>query len=55
LVSEKETVYRVLAGDTLSGISTMFGVPVRRIIEFNDVDPRRLRPGQKLIIPVAKD
>lgn len=55
VVNEKETTYRVLAGDTLSGISTMFGVPVRRIIEVNDVDPRRLRPGQKLVIPVAKD
>lgn len=54
-ISDRETVYKIVSGDTLSGISTMFGVPVRRIIQINDVDPRRLRPGQKLVIPVAKD
>ncbi|HEX4923619.1 MAG TPA: transglycosylase SLT domain-containing protein [Bdellovibrionales bacterium] len=54
-ISDRETVYKIVSGDTLSGISTMFGVPIRRIIEMNDVDPRRLRPGQKLVIPVAKD
>jgi membrane-bound lytic murein transglycosylase D len=54
-VNEKETVYQINAGDTLSGISVMFGVPVRRILDANDVDPRHLRPGQKLVIPVANN
>jgi LysM repeat protein len=55
MLSEKETVHQVSSGETLSGIAVMFGVPVRRIMDVNDVDPRRLRPGQKLIIPIAKD
>jgi len=32
---EKDTIYKVVAGDTLSGISLTTGIPVDRIIELN--------------------
>jgi LysM repeat protein len=45
--------YTVVAGDTLSGIATKFGLPsYKLIVEANPtVEPTKLHPGQKLKIP----
>ena len=42
--------YTVKNGDTLSAIARKTGVTVRQITELNDVSPKRLRPGRKLIL-----
>ena len=44
--------YTVLGGDTLSAIALKFGVTVDAIVKANNIsDPRRIRPGQVLVIP----
>jgi hypothetical protein len=46
-------VHVVQAGDTLSGISIAYGVPVAMILQLNDLTPadtRRIRVGQRLLI-----
>jgi nucleoid-associated protein YgaU len=46
-------VHVVQAGDTLSGISIAYGVPVATILELNNLTPadtRRIRVGQRLVI-----
>lgn len=44
--------YRVAPGDTLSDIARMFKVRLEQIIDANDnLNPRRLRPGQVITIP----
>jgi LysM repeat protein len=45
--------YTVVAGDTLSGIATKFGLPsYKAIVDANPgVEPTKLHPGQKLKIP----
>jgi LysM repeat protein len=44
--------YTVRAGDTLSGIATMFGVTVDDIVRNNNItDPNTLAEGQVLVIP----
>jgi LysM repeat protein len=51
-VISKSGFYKVLPGDTLSGIGTEFGVSVRKILEANGMNMNSvLRPGQKLVIP----
>ncbi|HPL97874.1 MAG: NlpC/P60 family protein [Smithellaceae bacterium] len=42
--------YTVKNGDTLSAIARKTGVPVRQIMALNNVEPKRLRPGRKLIL-----
>lgn len=47
-----EGYYVVTEGDTLSGISSMFGVSVRSIMDANSItNGNTIRAGQKLIIP----
>jgi LysM repeat protein len=47
-------IYRVKQGDTLLAIGREFGVTVKAIQDTNGIsDPRRLRIGQELTIPVA--
>lgn len=49
-------VHVVQAGDTLSGISIAYGVPVAAILELNNLTPadtRRIRIGQRLLIVPA--
>jgi LysM repeat protein len=44
--------YTIAAGDTLLQIASRFGTTVDRVQAFNDqVDPRALRIGTKLVIP----
>ena len=55
--TEKDTIYEVFAGDTLSGISLTTGIPVDRIIELNqtlDNEYSILQIGQELTITVPK-
>ncbi len=48
-------VYVVQPGDTLSGIAVRFGVDMEALANRNDIaDPRRLRSGQSLIIPIRR-
>jgi len=48
------TEYTVEAGDTFYSIGKKFGVSYLAIQSANpDVDPRRLKPGQKIVIPPA--
>jgi murein DD-endopeptidase MepM/ murein hydrolase activator NlpD len=45
---------KVEPGDTLSSLSRRYGVPVERIMAANDLPDGRLRVGQELTIPGAK-
>lgn len=46
-------IHQVRPRDTLSALSRHFGVPVAMIRRYNgDIAPNRLRPNQKLVIPV---
>src|SRR5262249_9784328 len=45
---------KVEQGDTLSSLSRRYGVPVERIMAANDLPDGRLRVGQELVIPGAK-
>jgi LysM repeat protein len=44
--------YEIKAGDTFARLSGQFGVSVQAIEQANPgVDPRRLRIGQRIVIP----
>ena len=48
----QQNIHFIGQGETLSDISQQFGVSVRMLIEINGIEnPRRLMPGQKLVIP----
>jgi murein DD-endopeptidase MepM/ murein hydrolase activator NlpD len=50
------TDYYVKPGETLSDISTSFGVPVKLIQEANGIaNPHRISEGQELLIPVDEN
>ena len=45
-------VYVIQAGDSLPRLAQRFGTTVRVLREINGLDdPRRLRPGMRLLIP----
>lgn len=49
-------VYVVQQGDTIGGIARQFDIPVREILQFNNLSPAdadAIRPGQELLIPTA--
>ncbi|MDW7709812.1 MAG: LysM peptidoglycan-binding domain-containing protein [Deferrisomatales bacterium] len=47
--------YQVRSGDSLWEIARRHGTPASAVAELNGLaDPRRLRPGQELVIPVAR-
>lgn len=49
-------IYAIREGDTLIPIARQFGVTVQEIIDANGIaDPRRLRIGQEIIIPVRPE
>ncbi len=47
---EVSSVYRVQPGDTLGGIAQRFGVSVRQLRAWNDLNGSRIHPGQRLQI-----
>ncbi len=50
-----ETVtHRVRAGDTLYGIAQKYGSSIRAIKQANGLKSSRIKPGQKLIVPILK-
>jgi membrane-bound lytic murein transglycosylase D len=52
VVDQREQIYAVKEGDTLSSIADRFGVPQSAIITLNRLDSKTpIRPGDKLIIP----
>ncbi len=51
LTNEKEQIYFVKEGDSLSAIADRFGVPLTSLILWNRLNPRRhIHPGQRLVI-----
>jgi cell wall-associated NlpC family hydrolase len=48
-----DTTYIIKKHDNPSTIAKNFGVTARDIIELNDLNPRRLKPGMQIMIPVA--
>ncbi len=54
--SKRIATYVIQSGETLSGIASELGVRVSLLEELNNIaNPRLLRPGQKLRIPVSSD
>lgn len=57
--ADASTTYTIRKGDTLQKIARTFRVPLSEIRTANMVDDRKLRPGQKIVIPspgaVGKD
>jgi LysM repeat protein len=48
-------IYVVQSGDTLGGIAIRYGVTIEALANRNDIeDPRRIRSGQRLIIPIKR-
>ncbi len=47
------TWYRVRRGDSLYRISRKFGVSIRSIMRANNMRSTKLRPGQRLLIPLS--
>jgi membrane-bound lytic murein transglycosylase D len=55
ITDEDNNYYMMGVGETLSEISMQFGVSINAIMEINGIDnPRRIRAGQKLIIPTRR-
>ncbi|MFH1351384.1 MAG: transglycosylase SLT domain-containing protein [Pseudomonadota bacterium] len=51
LTAQKERVYIIKKGDTLSSIAEKFGIPLTSLIIWNRIDLRRsIHPGDRLII-----
>jgi LysM repeat protein len=50
-----EQFYVIAPGETLSEIASQLGVSANLLRELNGIDnPRRLRPGQKILIPKGR-
>ena len=47
-IQQKTTTHKVIAGETLSGISKMYHVTIAELKEMNDLSGNSLRPGQEL-------
>lgn len=54
--SNGETVYTVVAGDTLSGIASKYGTTYQKLAEYNGIsNPNLIVVGQKIKIPNASN
>lgn len=50
--NNSETIYTVIAGDTLSGIASKYGTTYQKLAEYNNIsNPNLIRVGQKIRIP----
>jgi murein DD-endopeptidase MepM/ murein hydrolase activator NlpD len=50
----RDVAYEIKAGDTLSKLADIYGVPAEEIQAYNAIrDPKKLRVGQRLIIPAV--
>ena len=50
---KNKTVYTVVRGDNLSKIAKRFGVTVKQLVEWNNIEnPNLIFPGQKIVIYV---
>ena len=50
--STSETIYTVVSGDTLSGITSKYGTTYQKLAEYNNIaDPDKIYPGQQIKIP----
>lgn len=47
-IQQKTTTHKVIAGETLSGISKMYHVTITELKKMNDLSGNSLRPGQEL-------
>ncbi len=53
--TEEVQTYKLNPGDTPATVANKFGIPVKTLMEFNDIkDPTKLRAGRELKIPTAK-
>jgi len=52
---DKEIIYRVKAGETLSQIAQLFGIKEEDIIEANNLKSRELKAGQRLLIRLPSE
>jgi membrane-bound lytic murein transglycosylase D len=51
VVDERDRIYVVKKGDTLTSIAERFNVPLSALIIWNRLDPKaRLQPGDQLLI-----
>ena len=48
------TFYTVKRGDTLSSISKKTGIAVKQIVALNQIKPKGLRPGRKIVLAKVK-
>jgi LysM repeat protein len=47
--------YVIGPGETLSEIASQFGLSTTKLIDLNDIqNPKRVRAGQKILVPKAK-
>lgn len=50
----RDVAYEIKAGDTLSKLADLYGVPSEEIRAYNDIrDPKKLRVGQRIVIPAV--
>ncbi|MEW6569675.1 MAG: LysM peptidoglycan-binding domain-containing protein [Nitrospirota bacterium] len=54
-ISCADTTYVIRKGDNPSSIAKKFKVKAKDIVKMNNLDPRSLRPGKKIIIPCRED
>jgi LysM repeat protein len=55
VASLKNGLYKILPGDTLTGIAQEFGISLQKLKEVNGLTAKGLiRPGQKLVIPTEE-
>ena len=52
-VRANDIEYIVKKGDSYWKIAHEYGVPVKDLVNYNTIPPRKLRPGQKIMIPAT--